>query len=82
MTSGGSAVVAESMVAGELLAVALGAIGIAKVSLAKRRNGGVDVAVMLKTQQESMRDLLKETRDHGKILTNILAIIKAERRQR
>lgn len=74
--------IAESVVTGGVLAVALGAIEIAKVSLAKRRNGGVDVSVMLKTQQESMRDLVQETRDQGKILTNILAIIKAERGKR
>ena len=62
--------------------MALGAIEIAKVSLAKRRNGGVDIAGMLKMQDRTMRDLLHETREQSTTLTTILAIIKAERGKR
>ena len=60
--------------------MALGAIEIAKASLAKRRNGGVDV--LLKAQDRTMRDLMVETREQTGTLTRILAIIEAERGQR
>ncbi len=72
--------IAESVVTGGVVAVALGAIEIAKASMAKRRNGSVDV--MLKAQDRTMRDLMTETRNQSDTLTRILAIIEAERGQR
>ncbi len=71
---------AESLVTGGVVAVALGAMEVAKASLAKRRNGSVDV--MLKAQDRTMRDLVNETREQGHTLTEILTIIKMERGQR
>jgi len=72
--------IAESLVTGGVVAVALGAIEVAKASLVKRRNGSIDV--MLKAQDRTMRDLMKETREQTGTLTRILAIIEAERGQR
>ena len=60
--------IAESMVTGGIVAVALGAIELAK-SLANRRNGGANLP-------ETMRDLLRESGDQGKTLARILAIIE------
>ena len=71
---------AESIVTGGVVAVALGAIEVAKVSLARRRNGSIDV--MLKAQDRTMRDLMTETHQQTTTLTRILAIIEAERGQR
>ncbi len=72
--------IAESVVTGGVLAVALGAIELAKATMAKRRNGSVDV--MLKAQDRTMRDLMTETRNQTHTLTQILTIIKMERGQR
>ena len=72
--------IAESFVTGGVVAVALGAIEVAKASLAKRRNGSIDV--MLKAQDRTMRDLMTETHQQTTTLTRILAIIEAERGQR
>ena len=60
--------IAESMVTGGIVAVALGAIELAK-SLANRRNGVANLP-------EIMRDLLRESGDQGKTLARILAIIE------
>ena len=72
--------IAESFVTGGVVAVALGAMEVAKASLAKRRNGSIDV--MLKVQDRTMRDLMREARNQSGTLTRILAIIEAERGQR
>ena len=73
---------AESLVTGGVVAVALGAIEVAKASLAKKRNGSsVDVAVMLQTQERTMRELVTETHQQTTTLTKILTIIQ-ERGQR
>lgn len=73
---------AESLVTGGVVAVALGAIEVAKASLAKRRNGSaIDVAVTLRTQERTMRDLVTETHQQTTTLTKILTIIQ-ERGQR
>ena len=72
--------IAESLVTGGVVAVALGAIEVAKASLAKRRNGSIDI--MLKAQDRTMRDLMTETHSQTTTLTRILAIIEAERGQR
>ena len=60
--------IAERMVTGGIVAVALGAIELAK-SLANRRNGVANLP-------EIMRDLLRESGDQGKTLARILAIIE------
>ena len=60
--------IAESMVTGGVVAVALGAIELAK-TLANRRNGVANLP-------ETMRDLLRESGDQGKTLARILAIIE------
>ena len=65
---------AESLVTGGVVAVALGAIEVAKASLTKRRNGSVDV--MLKQQDRTMRDLMTETHQQTATLARILAIIE------
>ncbi|KKM21754.1 hypothetical protein LCGC14_1632240 [marine sediment metagenome] len=72
--------IAESLATGGIVAVALGAIELAKASMAKRRNGSVDV--LLKAQDRTMRDLMTETRNQTDTLTEILTIIKMERGQR
>ncbi|KKL09912.1 hypothetical protein LCGC14_2561110 [marine sediment metagenome] len=60
--------IAESLVTGGVVAVALGALEVAK-TLANRRNGVANLP-------ESMRDLVCESRDQGKTLARILAIIE------
>ena len=70
---------AESLATGGVVAVALGAIEVAKASLAKRRNGSVDV--ILEAQDRTMRDLVLETRAQTTTLTKILTIIERERGQ-
>ena len=74
--------IADSLVTGGVVAVALGALEVAKVSLAKRRNGGLDVSAVLKAQDRTMRDLVSETREQTTTLTKILTIIERERGQR
>ena len=64
---------AESLVTGGVVAVALGAIEVAKASLAKRRNGSIDV--MLKAQDRTMRDLMQETRQQTRTLDKICVIL-------
>ncbi len=66
--------IAESLVTGGVVAVALGAIEVAKVSLSRRRNGSIDV--MLKAQDRTMRDLMTETHQQTATLARILAIIE------
>jgi len=60
--------IAESLVTGGVVAVALGALEVAK-TLANRRNGVANLP-------ESMRDLVRESREQGKTLARILAIIE------
>ena len=60
--------IAESFVTGGIVAVALGAVELAK-TLANRRNGVAHLP-------ESMRDLVSESREQGKTLAKILAIIE------
>ncbi len=72
--------IAERLVTGGVVAVALGAIEVAKVSLAKRRNGSIDV--MLKQQDRTMRDLVTQTHQQTATLARILAIIEGAEGQR
>ncbi len=72
--------IAESLVTGGVVAVALGAIEVAKASLAKRRNGSIDV--MLKQQDRTMRDLVTQTHQQTATLARILAIIEGAGGQR
>lgn len=60
--------IADGLVTGGVVAVALGALEVAK-TLANRRNGVANLP-------ETMRDLLRESGEQGKTLARILAIIE------
>ena len=66
--------ITDSLLTGGVVAVALGAIEVAKIAVAKR-NGKINVPAVLKAQDRTMRDLLAETREQTRTLDKICVIL-------